>query len=203
MTNPRAKVYLEWSSVGGSDAALKRLTDQGIRLISSQDLVRRGDEWRGLGLSLITDGNQVNLATPLWQWGTYYEEILRRIRNHAIQSEYTESSKAMNYYWGLSAGVVDLRCSEKVPHATVKMAELLKNSICAGICNPFRGPLYTQGGKVLENNDLLTPAEIINMDYLMENVVGEIPQYEELSEVGKATVDLVGVEPATKDKRGG
>ena len=39
------------------------------------------------------------------------------------------------------------------------------------------------------------------MDYLMENVVGEIPQYEALSDVGKATVDLVGVEPATKDKR--
>ena len=201
MTNPRAKVYLEWSSVGGSDAALKRLTDQGIRLISSQDMVRRGDEWRSLGLSLITDGKQINLATPLWQWGTYYEEILRRVRNHAVQSEYMESSKAMNYYWGLSAGVVDLRCSDRVPPATAKMAELLKNSIRAGICNPFKGPLYTQSGRVLENEQLLTPDEIIRMDYLMENVVGEIPQYEALSDVGKATVDLVGVEPATKDKR--
>ena len=201
MTNPRAKVYLEWSSVGGSDAALKRLTDQGIRLISSQDMVRRGDEWRSLGLSLISDGKQINLATPLWQWGTYYEEILRRVRNHAVQSEYLESSKAMNYYWGLSAGVVDLRCSDRVPPATAKMAELLKNSIRAGICNPFQGPLYTQSGRVLENEQLLTPNEIIRMDYLMENVVGEIPQYEALSDVGKATVDLVGVEPATKDKR--
>ena len=203
MVNPRTKVYLEWSSVNGSDAALKRLTDRGIRLISSQDLVRQGDEWRSLGLSLITDKTQVNLATPLWQWGTYYEEILRRIRNRSVQTEYGESRKALNYYWGLSAGVVDLRCSEKIPPATAKMAELLKNSIRAGICNPFKGPLYTQSGKVLENNDLLTPEQIINMDYLMENVVGDIPQYAELSEVGKATVDLVGVEPATKDKQGG
>ena len=203
MTNPRAKVYLEWSSVGGSDAALKRLTDQGIRLISSQDLARRGDEWRSLGLSLFTKDGQVNLATPLWQWGTYYEEMLRRVRNHAIQSEYTESGKAMNYYWGLTAGVVDLRCSDRVPPATAKMAQLLKDSIRAGICNPFHGPLYTRSGQVLENDQLLTPAEIISMDYLMENVVGEIPQYEELSDMGKATVDMVGVEPATKDKRSG
>ena len=201
MVNPRAKVYLEWSCVGGSDAALRRLTDQGIRLISSQDLVRRGDEWRSMGLSLFSGGNQINLATPLWQWGTYYEEMLRRIRNRSLLTEYAESGRAMNYYWGLSAGVVDLSCSDKVPPATRKMSLLLKNSIRAGICNPFQGPLYTQSGRVLENDQLLTPAEIINMDYLMENVVGQIPEYEELSDVAKATVDLVGVDPATKDKR--
>jgi basic membrane lipoprotein Med (substrate-binding protein (PBP1-ABC) superfamily) len=201
MTNPRAKVYLEWSSVGGADSALKRLTDQGIRLISSQDLVRRGDEWHSSGLSLISDGNQVNLATPLWQWGTYYEEILLRVKNRAVKSEYTETSKAMNYYWGISARVVDLRCSEKIPPSAVKMADLLKNSIRTGICNPFEGPLYTQSGRVLENDQLLSPAQIISMDYLMENVKGEIPPYSELSDVAKATVDLVGVSPATKDKR--
>ena len=194
MVNPRARVYLEWSSVGGSEAAIRRLTDRGIRLSSSQDMVRRGDEWRSLGLSLISDGGQVNLATPLWQWGTYYQEILRRIRDHSVQAEYGESNKALNYYWGLSAGVVDLRCSDKVPPATKKMAELLKNSIRTGVCNPFQGPLYTQSGRVLENDGLLTPAQIISMDYLLENVVGRIPQYSELSEVGKATVEQVGVE---------
>ena len=72
--------------------------------------------------------------------------------------------------------MVDIRCSDKVPPATAKMGVLLKNSIRAGICNPFQGPLYTQSGRVLENDQLLTPAEIVSMDYLMENVVGEIPQ---------------------------
>ena len=75
-------------------------------------------------------------------------------------------------------------------------------SIRAGICNPFQGPLYTRSGKVLESGDLLTPEQIIRMDYLVENVEGEIPRYEELSEVGKATVDLMGVHKATRDKRG-
>ena len=140
---------------------------------------------------------------PLWQWGTYYEEILRRIRNHSVRTEYGESHKALNYYWGLSAGVVDLRCSDKIPPATVKLAELLKAGIQAGICNPFSGPLRTQRGEVLGMGCHLTPEQIVNMDYLMENVVGEIPQYENLSDVAKATVDLVGVEPATKNKRSG
>ena len=34
------------------------------------------------------------------------------------------------------------------------------------------------------------------MDYLVENVVGTIPQYGELNPMGKATVDTAGVEPA-------
>ena len=202
--NPRAQVFLEWSSVGGggADAAIARLTGRGIRLISSQDLLRRGDERHIPGLNLITEGVSVNLATPLWQWGNYYAEMLRRVRSHTEGAEYRESGKALSYYWGMSAGVVGLQCSDKVPPATRKLAALLQESIRSGMCNPFLGPLYTQSGRVLENDALLTPEQIITMDYLMENVVGGIPRYEDLSELGKATVDMVGVAPATKEGRG-
>lgn len=203
MVNPRAEVILEWSTVGGADAALRRLMDRGIRLISSQDLVRVGKEGSSsLGLSLMGEDAPVNLATPLWQWGSYYEQLLRLVRNRSVQSEYTESSRALNYYWGLSAGVVELRVSDKLPPATRKMAEILASSIRAGLCNPFRGPLYAQGGKVLATDGILTPGQIIGMDYLAENVVGRIPAYEELTELGKATVDMVGVLKPSGDRRG-
>ena len=43
--------------------------------------------------------------------------------------------------------------------------------------------------------------QIISMDYLMENVIGEIPPYDALSDLAKATVQYVGVEGATKDQR--
>lgn len=202
MVSPLTKIYLEWSSVGGADAALERLTGRGIRLISSQDLVRVGKEGSSsLGLSLISDGETVNLATPLWQWGTYYEQLLRLIQNRSAQAEYTESSRALNYYWGLSAGVVELRCSDKLPSSVIRLAEILQDSVRAGVCEPFRGPLYTQEGKVLEADQSLTPEQIINMDYLVENVIGEIPVYDQLTELGKATVDTVGVDKASRDKR--
>ena len=200
MTNPRAEVYLEWSAVGGADAALSRLTRRGVRLISSQDLARVGREGsESLGLSLIGDGGTVNLATPLWQWGTYYEQLLRRIQNRSVQSEYAESGRALNYYWGLSAGVVELRCADRLPPPAVKLKELLENSIRAGICEPFRGPLYTQTGKLLDAGRSLTPEQIINMDYLMENVSGGIPAYGELTELGRATVDTMGVAGASEE----
>ncbi len=202
MVNPRARVWLEWTSVGGADAAIARLTGRGIRLISSQDLFRRGDVRHVPGLNLVTESGSVNLATPLWQWGSYYTEILRRVRSRSVDAEYRGSARALNYYWGMSAGVVGLQCSDKLPPATRRLAALLQESIRSGACNPFLGPLYTQSGRVLENDAPLTPQQIINMDYLMENVIGAIPRYEDLSEIGKATVDLVGVAPATKEGGG-
>ena len=202
MVNPRARVCLEWSSVGGVDAAIKRMTDKGVKLISSQDMVRQGDEWRMLGLSRVEGGQVEKMVRPLWQWGTYYEELLRRVKNRSAQAEYQQSGKALSYYWGLSAGVVDLMCSDRLPDPVKKMVDILKKSICAGLCNPFQGPLYTQNGQTLQNDQILTPEQIINMDYLVENVEGIIPQYDTLSDVAKATVDLVGVESVTKEKRG-
>ena len=200
MVNPRTKVYLEWSTVGGAEAAIRRLTDRNIRLISSRDLTRRGDRsWTSFGLSLISGEDRVILAAPVWQWGVYYEAMLRLIRDKSFQAEYEESGKALNYYWGMSAGVVALHCTDKVPPSTQKLAELLQNSIRADLYYPFRGKLYAQGGKVLDGD--LTPEQIIGMDWLAENIVGSIPDYDQLSEIGKATVDMVGVEAASKDKR--
>ena len=202
LVNPRAKVQLEWSAVGGAAAALSRLQSGGVRLISSQDLARYGAKANvSTGLSLINGDTMVNLATPLWQWGSYYEQILRLIQNRSVQSEYAESSRALNYYWGLSAGVVDLRCSDTLPPATRKLAEYLKLSISRGVCEPFRGPLYAQDGKVLDSDRVLTPKQVIDMDYLMENVSGRIPTYEELTPLGRATVDMVGVSKATRNNR--
>ena len=201
MVNPRTKVYLEWSTVGGAEAAIRRLTDRNIRLISSRDLTRKGDRsWTSFGLSLLSGGDQVVLAAPVWRWDVYYEQMLRRIQDRSFQAEYAESGKALNYYWGMSAGVVAMRCTDKVPPSTRKLAELLQDSIQADLCYPFRGKLYAQGGKVLDGD--LTPEQIIGMDWLAENIVGSIPDYDDLSETGKATVDMVGVEAVSKDKRG-
>lgn len=202
MTNPRTKVYLEWSAVDGADAALARFAERGIRLVSSQDLVRAGKENSSHGLSILDGGDRVNLATPLWQWGSYYEQLLRQLWDRSLKSEYAESRRALNYYWGVSAGVVELRLSNRLPPSTRKMAALLGNSIRAGLCEPFRGPLYSQDGKVLDEERALTSEQIIRMDWLAENVVGSIPAYDELTELGKATADAMGVSVVREMRRG-
>ena len=176
MVNPRARVCLEWSADGDGADALRRLTDRGVRLVSSRDLARVGREGFGsLGLMRIGGEQPVNLATPLWQWGSYYEQLLRLNKSHSLQSEYQSSRRALNYYWGISAGVVELQCAETVPPATKKMAAMLQNSIRAGLCDPFSGPLYSKSGLVLEAGKTLTPEQIVRMDWLSETVDGVIP----------------------------
>ena len=173
MVNPRTRVLLEWSSDGGSEAALRRLQERGVRLLSSRDAARVGTEGvESLGLTLI--GGE-NLATPLWQWGSYYEQLLRLMKTHALQSEYQASRRALNYYYGISAGVVELRCHETLPPEVRKLAEHLQNGIRAGIIDPFRAPLYAQDGRLIQSDGALTPEQIIRMDWLAETVHGSVP----------------------------
>ena len=201
LTNPLARIHLEWSSVDGDKTAVQRLCDKGIRLISAQDPARRSASDHSAGLSLIESDRQVHLAMPVWNWGVYYEAILRRIQDRSFQMEYQTSHKALNYYWGLSSGVVDLNCSFRLPDSTRKLADLLRDGIRSGSCHPFRGPIYDQEGRCqVPEGSTLDVEGIITMDWLAENVLGALPAYEELSDTGKATVGIVGVD-ATKDTR--
>ena len=105
-------------------------------------------------------------------------------------------------YLLVSAGVVALHCSDKLPDSTQKLAEFLQNEVRTGSFRPFQGPIYAQGGqKIIGKDEVLSTQQIMDMDWLADNVVGTIPAYEELNETGKATVGIVGVEPATKEKQ--
>lgn len=198
MANPRAKVFLEWSAVCGAKAAAQKLIDKGIHYISSQDTARfREDDRDSFGLSYIKGEHRELLANPVWKWGVYYEELLRRVFNMTMQTEYEKSNKALNYYWGMSAGVADIRYSLSLSPASKRFADFLKESISRNVCSPFLTPIYTQNGDVIGKREKsLSLDQIINMEYLVENVVGSFPQYEELSPMGKATVDTAGVESA-------
>lgn len=202
--NPRTRVYLEWHALGGASAAAQRLLDRGVRLISSMDMAKLEDRLsKNYGLFLVEGGKQTGLAMPVWRWGVYYEAMLRQIRSKTFQSEYEGSSKALNYYWGLSAGVVEVMFSEKLPNGAKKLATLLRSGICSGSCDPFQGPITAQdGGIVIGEDQHLELDQIMSMDWLAENVVGAIPTYEELDEVGQATVRIMGVAPSTPDKSG-
>lgn len=200
MVNPRARVHLEWSSVKGGKLAIQELLDRGVQLISTQDTAKLTFGSRSsFGLSHYDTGIPTLLAWPVWRWGVYYEAILRRMMDKTVQEEYEASNRALNYYWGMSAGVVDLRYSAALPRGTRRLAEYLKGSIIRGDCNPFLAPLHTQLGRLMgENQQALTLEQIVNMDYLVDNVDGSIPTYEELGPMGKATVDSMGVEDALK-----
>lgn len=77
----------------------------------------------------------------------------------------------------------------------------LKTTI-ADVGKPFLTPFYTQTGDIIgARRHELSLEQIIGMDYLADNVIGRIPGYDEMSRIGRKTVDMVGIGQA-KQKEG-
>ena len=137
-----------------------------------------------------------NLAMPLWHWGKFYEQLIRTIMNGTWKyDDITAEKKAINYWWGMSSGVVDVICSQNLPIGTQRLVYLLKDTIRRGEFNPFSGALYSQQGVVQEDPDRsLSPEEIIRMNWLARSVIGSIPERQDLKEQAKPVTLQQGIE---------
>ncbi len=195
MVNPRATIYLDWSSKKEVDITS---SIQKIRpgCVSGKDMVIPEEASRYFGLYTQEQDQLHNLAMPLWHWGKFYEQLLRTILDGTWKYEdKTASNKAINYWWGISAGVIDVICSQRLPEGTKQLTTLLKKAISSGQFNPFAGVIYSQEGVIQgDPNGILSPEEIITMDWLAENVIGQIPKQEELQEGSKPTITQQGVD---------
>ncbi len=193
MVNPNARVYLDWRTL--KDREVQILKDPEINYIIDQDMTAPNSKMRRFGLYGINGENVENLAMTTWHWGKLYEKIVRIVLNGTWKEEEAATgSRAINYWWGMSAGVIDLICSRNLPQGTKRLVDLLHNDICAETLIPFSGELWNQEGVLVNTSDkALPPNEIITMDWLADNVVGSIPAFSELNEEAQAVVKLQGL----------
>ena len=201
MVNPYVKVYLEWSRTREGDAQA-RLEQKGIRYISGDDMITPRNASRRYGLYRIRpDGSIENLAATIWHWGKFYEQILRIILGGSGDATAAKGKKAVNYWWGMSSDVIDVICSDNLPHGIHRLTELLKNSIRSGSFRPFEGLIYSQGGKLqCRDGESLKPEDIITMGWLAENVVGTEPEFDQLTEEAQKLVQLQDIQINERDK---
>lgn len=193
MINPRAKVYLEWSTMKEVDLD-EKIRETGSSCISGRDMVIPEEASRFFGIYHMGGDHPRNLAMPLYHWGKFYEQLLRTILDGTWKDDDTDSTKAINYWWGMSAGVIDVVCSRQLPIGTRRLVELLKATISSEKFNPFSGILYSQTGVVQEDPERsMLPEEIMTMDWLAENVIGSIPTKDELTEQAEPVIKQQGV----------
>ena len=134
------------------------------------------------------------MASPLMHWGKFYERIVKLIRQGRWQTLNTKGKEAVNYWWGMSADVLDVICSKNLPRGTNRLINFLKNSIRSGSFQPFDSDIYSRDGvRRCTENQKLTPEEIVTMNWLVENVVGSVPDLEELTDEAKDLVRLQGI----------
>lgn len=191
MTNPRARISLIWSKLKNGVDWEKEL--EGISVISQQEMTCSNSRFKDFGLCYLKDGERQGLAIPVWDWGKYYERIFENIRHGVWKSE--EETRALNYWWGLSAGVVDTILSLDVPSGVKKLVAQMGENIKRGDFKPFSGILKAQNGVEITHHEytLISPKDIMTMDWLLENVDGRIPQMSEFQEEAKEVVRVQGV----------
>ncbi len=194
MVAPKASVYLEWTSVKDSQID-SHFRDRGISYVSGQDLVTPTKASRQFGLYDIRDGQIVNTAMPVLHWGKFYERIVRSILNGGWKKNSPkDTDKSLNYFWGMSSGLIDVICSKHVPAKTVMLIELVKREICSGAFHPFSGEIRSQDGTLKNAGEgALTEAQIGSMDWLVDNVCGMLPEFADLTETAQKIVRLQGV----------
>lgn len=201
MVNPHAKIHLAWSTKKDFqvDDYFKK---ENISYISAQDMITPQSGNRQFGLYKEENNMKQNLAMSIYHWGAFYEELINSIMRGSWKSEENGESKALNYWWGLSAGVIDVILSNHIPIETKRLVNLIKHSISNGLFQPFSGLLNdNQGKQRCSELELLKPEDIITMDWLVDNVIGSIPTIDDLVEEAKPVVLLRGLH-TTKEKGG-
>ena len=193
MVNPHAKIHLDWSTLKDRDVGI--IHDPEINYIMDRDMTSPDKVSRHFGLYCISGETPDNLAMPAWHWGKLYEKIVRTVLNGTWKDEDAGiGSRAINYWWGMSSGVVDLICSQNLPQGTKRLVDLLHSNICSETLIPFSGELWAQDGTVMNGPDeIIAPKDIITMDWLVDNVVGSIPSISDLTEEAQAVTRMQGL----------
>lgn len=182
LVNPRAMVYLDWSTLENHDPA-EYFRYKQIDLISDRDINAPLDDDKDFGLYGIYGGTSFPLAAPVWNWGSLYEDLVRSVLIGAWKNDGNENeTNALNYYWGMSSGAIDVACSGRLPSGTQKLVKLVQERMTKGEFSPFTGVIYGQDGQMkVEAGQMLTPEEIIHESWLPDNVVGRLPAVSELA----------------------
>jgi len=182
MTNPRARIDLRWSCLGGNP--VEDFIREGYQVISNRDVPTADRNYLQFGeygtYAVQPDKSLLPLASPCWLWGNFYEKVINAML-HGTWESGKGTTKALNYWWGMDSGVIDVTFSEKLPESMRYLAQMLRDQFCQGTLDPFLRQIIAQDGSVkCDGVTPLTPEQLLHMDWLCENVDGRIPEFEEV-----------------------
>ncbi len=192
MVNPQARIYLNWFSATWFNAD-RPFEDPEIRVVCNRDITAPNHDARDYGLYLRNGEEIVNMATLIPRWGPFYRMMIERILNGTFtQSE--SKDNVTNYWWGLGSHILDVAFSSRFDLYAARTINHFREELRSGAFSPFEGELRDQSGTLRCTADRrLTPAEILCMDYLADNIVGTLPQLDELIESAQPLVRLQGI----------
>ena len=199
LTNPKAKIELKWSCTAGNPT--KEFLDDGIRVISNRNTPIAKHLVNEYGTYMADDnGEMIPLGSPTWVWGQFYENVIRSIMSGSWEQE--KEGQVMNLWWGMSSGVIDVALSPDLPEGIRVLAQMLREGLKSGKLDPFVRKIIDQQGNVRnDGTKTFSAQELLQMDWLCENVEGGFPKYEDIRPNAQPMVDLLGIHHS-KNKAG-
>ncbi len=196
MVNPKARVRLSWSCVPGDPYEV--FHTEGIRTITNLELPSPDEtNWaKNQGTyRLMEDGSVMAIASPVWNWGAFYEKVLTSILTGAWDSLSAKAGhKAISYWWGMNSGAIDVQMGPDLSDGVRCLAHCLRRDIMDHSIDPFRFGMTDQSGTVRSDGSRwLQPEEIMSMDWLLDCVDGTIPGFDELKPEAQDVVRVLGV----------
>ena len=195
LTNPRAKIYLRWSCQKGTHQ--QDFLNDGIRVISNRDVPTENPAYLSFGnygTYWLDDNDQWEaMGSPVWVWGRFYENIISSMLSGAWDKE-ENPHKAINYWWGMDSGVIDIKLSEQLPNGLRNLSEILRQGLKNGTVDPFHRRIVDQQGNVRnDGSHSISPDELLYMDWLCDNVVGRIPEFDEVEPFAQPMLRELGI----------
>ncbi len=193
MVRPDIRIRLEWSCQRTD--YFDAFRQAGIQVVSGRDVPPEFRDNPEFGSCRLTgSGKLLPVASPIWNWGVIYEQIVRSILDGSWEREqHSAGSRAVNYWWGMSSGAIDVVLDETLPQSVRTLANILRKGLQQGSFTPFDDPFHTQDGRIMAADGPLTVDEILHMDYLCDHVDGTIPRYDELLPMAQKLVRLQGI----------
>ncbi|MBQ8082404.1 MAG: BMP family ABC transporter substrate-binding protein [Clostridia bacterium] len=194
MTAPDARIKVAWSCLPGDP--LEEMRQAGARIVSGHP-VASYHPVSPIGWTTSMrqqDGTFIPLASDVWNWGRMYQKIVRSILDGGWDKE--DAAPAVNYWWGMNGGVIGLKLADSLPVGVAHLARLLRNGLSVGAIHPFLCPITDQKGRVQSEGDRwFTPAEIMDMNWLCDNVDGRLPRPDEVLDMSRETTGLLAIRP--------
>jgi basic membrane protein A len=167
-----------WCDPAKNSAAANSLIDQGVDVLTQhQDCpkpVIEAAEKRGvMSVGYHADASTVApkgwITGAMWNWGPTYTKLIEE----AMQDKF----KPALLRFGVKDGIVDLApFGASVPKEIQDEVTKVKQDIIDGKIKPFQGPIKNQAGEVVIAGEQPDTITLEKMDYLVEVVVGTIPE---------------------------
>ncbi|WP_211110044.1 BMP family ABC transporter substrate-binding protein [Acuticoccus mangrovi] len=179
--NPDFKVRVvwvnSWFDPGREADAAKALIDQGVDILTQhtdstapmQVAAERGIKAFGQASDQIEFGPETQLTAIVDDWGPYYIERIKAVRDGTWEQQDT--------WHGLAEGNVAMAPYTNMPDDVAAMAAETVEKIKSGELEPFTGPINKQDGtEWLAEGEMASDGELLGLNFYVEGVDGTLPQ---------------------------